>query len=189
VTIFAIVLAAIAGGCGSAPVAAPGDSDIPPWKASASTIAVTAAPDAGGVLSFRNCPTLAEAQAALPSILEGPEANGVPYKSMVLQCSYRLPGFDATGRPAGVGMLVFDAMAEGRATWSWTLEDDWGQPTSVTGVGDEAFATRGTDRWDLWVGVGRFGIHVSHTSRDDLALESLAALARTAVVALARPPR
>jgi hypothetical protein len=141
------------------------------------------------VLSFRNCPTLAEAQTALPSIVEGPEANGVPYKSMVLQCGYRLPGSDASGRPAGVGILVFDAVAEGRSMWTWTLEGDWGPPTVVPGLGDEAFATHGEDRWDVWVGVGRFGIHASHTSRDDLALESLAALARTAVVALARPPR
>jgi hypothetical protein len=186
--VLATSLAAALAGCGATAIPSASD-DTAWWKASASVETVTAAPDAGGVLSYRNCPTLDEARAALPAIVDGPDANGVPFKSMVLQCSYRLPGSDISGRPAGVGLLVFDAVAEGRTAWDWTLDGDSGTPTAIPALGDRGFATHAIDRWDVWVSASRFGIHLSHTSRDDLALDPLAGLARAAVVGLDRPPR
>lgn len=187
--ILATVLVLIAAGCATRPAPGAGDPDIPPWKASASVVVMTAAPDAGGVLSFRNCPTLAEARAAMPSIIDGPDANAVPFKTMVLQCGYGLPGFDVSGRPAGVGVLVFDAMTEGRTAWTWTLQDDWGPTTAIPNLGDRAFATHSKPGWDVWVEAGRFGLHLSHTTRVEIALEPLVALARATVVGLDRPPR
>ena len=162
--------------------------DEAPWKTSGGEV-VTAAPDAGGVLSFRNCPTLDEARAAMSAITGGPDANGVPFKSMVLQCSYSLPGRDAQGRPAGVSILVFDAVAEGRETWDWSLGGEFGSPEPVSDLGESAFVTMHNGEREVWVNAGRFGLHVLGPGPSDLELDQVLALAKHAVEGLGRPPR
>ena len=160
--------------------------DEAPWKTSGG-VAITAAPDAGGILSFRNCPTLAEATAAMPAVMGGPEANAVPYKSMVLQCSYALPGRDAQGNPAGISILIFDAVSEGRASWVWTLGGELGSPAPVSGLGDSAYVTTHDGGRDVWVEAGRFGLHLLGPT--GLESSEVLGLARAAVVGLGRPPR
>lgn len=182
-----MVVAVALVGCGAA--VNPRPSDDAPWKGSASAVTVTPAPDAGGVLSFRNCPTLGEARAAMPAITDGPNANAVPFKTMVLQCRYGLPDRDAQGRPAEIDVLVFDSIEDGRATWRWELERDWGSPTVLPDLGEEAFATHGSGQWDVWVSDGRFGLHLLHTSRHDLGLDQMRALAAATLVGLDRPAR
>ena len=167
----------------------PTPPDEAPWKGSDGGVVVTAAPDAGGVLSFRNCPTLEEARAAIPAISAGPDANAVPFKSMILQCSYALPGRDPEGHPAGVSILVFDAAFEGATTFEWTYDADIGSPTPIDGLGDAASWTAGRGPVEVWVETGRFGLHLLHTSPDGIDVGQLAALARAGVDALARPPR
>jgi hypothetical protein len=162
--------------------------DEAPWKTSGGEV-ITAAPDAGGVLSFRNCPTLDEARAAMPAVTGGPDANGVPFKSMVLQCSYTLPGNDVQGRPAGISILVFDATAEGGETWGWTLGEEFGSPEPVSDLGESAFVTWRNGEREVWVNAGRFGFHVLSPGPSDLQLDQVLALARVAVEGLARPPR
>ena len=129
------------------------------------------------------------ARAAVPAITDGPNANAVPFKTMVLQCRYGLPDPDVHRGSAVIDVLVFDSVEDGRTTWKWELESDWGSPTVLPDLGDEAFATHGSGQWDVWVAHGRFGLHLLHTSHHDLALDPLAALARAAVVGLSRPPR
>lgn len=161
----------------------------PPWKSSDGAVEVTGAPDAGGVLSFRNCPTLDEARAAVPAITEGPDANAVRFKSMVLQCSYGLPGRDVQGRPAGIAILVFDASLDGETTFAWTLDGDEGSPTPIDDLGDSAYWTAGRGSAELWVNAGRFGLHLLNTGVDASSVREIADLARAAVGALERPPR
>ena len=176
----------LAAGC---VVSSPGQSvDEAPWKQMDGE-AITGAPDAGGELSFRNCPTLAEAQDAIPAITGGPDANAVPFKSMVLQCSYALPGRDLEGHVAGISVLVFDARADGADAWAWELDADMGSQTAIPELGDVAVATSRAGRWDVWVSADRFGIHILHTSPADLALGDLTELARRALDALERPAR
>jgi hypothetical protein len=173
-------------GCSGSPV---GPGDEAPWKASDGGVVITAAPDAGGLLSFRNCPTLDEATHAMPSITAGPDANAVPFKSMVLQCSYALPGRDVQQRPAGISILVFDALAEGRPTWEWVVDGDPARRTAIADLGDQAFATNDRGPTEVWVNAGRFGLHLLHTSEADLPVSAMAALARAALDGLQRPPR
>ena len=80
-----LVIAGLLAGCSTS---GPG-ADTPSRKVGASVEVITAAPDAGGPLSYRNCPTLAEAKAAVPGLTSGPDANGVPFKNMILQCGLR----------------------------------------------------------------------------------------------------
>ncbi|HEX5825946.1 MAG TPA: hypothetical protein VFY23_00370 [Candidatus Limnocylindrales bacterium] len=176
----------LAAGCTAA--VAPAD-EAPSWKDVEGGVEITAAPDAGGVLSSRNCPTLEEAHAAVPAIADGPDPNAVPFKSMVLQCSYEVPGIDTEGHPAGVSVLVFDGEAEGRSAFEWTLDPDMGSPTPIEGLGDAAWWTAGRGGVEVWVNDGRFGLHLLHTSGDALGVEELAALGRASVAALERPPR
>jgi hypothetical protein len=184
-----LVLAATCAQLAACTVAAPGPVDDAPWKGSGDVEVITAAPDAGGVLSFRNCPTLAEARGAMPAITAGPEANAVPFKTMVLQCSYTLPGRDVQGSASGISILVFDAEADGRTAWVWDPDADAGSRTAIPDLGDRAFATAGRGRLELWVDAGRFGLHLLHTSQDELPLEEMNALARAALTGSERPAR
>jgi hypothetical protein len=167
-------------------VASPPAGDEAPWKTSGGEV-ITAAPDAGGVLSFRNCPTLAEATTAMPAITGGPDANAVPFKSMVLQCSYTLPGSDEQGRPAGISILIFDAHYEGQDAWVWDLGGELGSPEPGSDLGDEAFVTmRGGER-EVWVNAERFGLHLLGPTTLDL--DEVLGLARLAVAGLERRAR
>lgn len=148
---------------------------------------ITAAPDAGGVLSFRNCPTLAEATAAMPAITGGPDANGVAFKSMVLQCSYTVPGRDVRGNELGMTILVFDAAFESLAVWHWQVGSEFGERAPVAGLGDTAFLTVGDGERHVWVDAGRFGLHLMGSSQ--LVEAEVVALAKAAVEGLKRPPR
>jgi hypothetical protein len=165
---------------------------MPPWKDGGSVEIITAAPDAGGPLSFRNCPTLAEARVAVPVLVAGPDANGVPFKTMVLQCIYTLDGTGVAGGPASVDILVFDASADGRGLQMWdTVRSDPGfpNPTDIPGLADVAFATGTSGHNDLWVVQGGFGFHMYHNRRAEVPLDQLVALARAMLTGLTRAPR
>lgn len=162
----------------------------PPWKVGASALTITAAPDAGGPLSFRNCSTLEAAAAALPGIVSGPDANAVPFKTMVLQCSYNLAELDVQRRPAGVGILVFDASSEGTRLWDSVLADPaFPSATDVPDLGDRSFATGSPGHQELWVVEGSYGFHMSQTRQGPIPLDQMVALAREMLVAVKRPPR
>ena len=166
------------------------EESTPSWKVGASGVAITAAPDAGGALSFRNCPTLGAAAMAVPLLVSGPEANAVPFKTMVLQCGYQLAELDVQLRPAGIGILVFDASIEGTTMWDPVIGDP-AHPdvTDVSGLGDRAFATGAAGHQDLYVVEGSYGLHLSHTRQGPIPLEQIVALARETLDALKRPPR
>ncbi len=184
---FVLVIGGSLVGCTS--MSGPAD-DIPSWKVGASAQVITAAPDAGGLLSYRNCPTLAEAKAAVPGLTSGPDANGVPFKTMILQCSYGMDERDIQGRPAGVGILVFDASAEGVHLWDSVRTDpDRANATDIPGLADVAFATGTTGHQDVWVVQGPFGFHMDHTRRGEIPIDEMVALARSMLTGLARPPR
>lgn len=150
---------------------------------------VTAAPDAGGALSFRNCPTLDEARAAVPLVVSGPDANAVPYKTMVLQCSYAMNERDVQGRPAGIGILVFDTSAEGDRWDSVRTDPGFPNPTDVPGLAEVAFATGEPGHYDLWVVQGGYSFHMSHTRPGGIELAQMVALGRAMLTGLGRPPR
>jgi hypothetical protein len=183
-----VVIGGLLAGCGllsSNPAA-----DTPPWKDSASAEVVTPAPDAGGPLSFRNCPTLAEARAAVPDLTRGPDANAVPFKTMILQCGYAMDERDVQGRPAGIGILIFDASVEGVHLWDSARTDpNFANPIDIPGLAEVAFATGTTGHDDLWVVQRPYGFHMSHTRRGEIPVDQLVALARSMLTGLARPPR
>ena len=165
-------------------------NDTPSWKVDASVEVVTAAPDAGGPLSFRNCPTLPEARAAVPVLTSGPDANGVRFKTMVLQCSYGMDDRDVQGRPAGIGILVFDAAGEGVHLWDSVRTDPgFPNPTDIPGFADVAFSTGTPGHVDIWVVDGSYGFHMGHTRRSEIPDDQMVALARSMLTGLTRPPR
>lgn len=185
---FALIIGGVMAGCGS--LASTPVVDTPSWKAGASEEVITAAPDAGGPLSFRNCPTLAEARAAVPDLTNGPDANAVPFKTMVLQCSYAMDERDIQGRPAGIGILVFDASAEGVHLWDSVRTDShFANATDIPGLAEIAFVTRTSGHSDLWVVQGPYGFHMSHTRQGEIPVQQMVALARSMLAGLARPPR
>jgi hypothetical protein len=151
---------------------------------------ITAAPDAGGPLSYRNCPTLAEAKAAMPALVGGPDANAVPFKTMVLQCTYTISELDASGRSAGIGILIFDASAEGNHLWDSVRTDpSFPNATDIPGLAHVAFATGVSGHNDVWVVQGGFGFHMSHTRQSGIPLDQMVALARAMLTGLERAPR
>jgi ABC-type amino acid transport substrate-binding protein len=153
-------------------------------------VIITAAPGAGGPLSYRNCPTLAEAKAAIPALVGGPDANAVPFKMMVLQCVYTINELDVPGRPAGIDILIFDASAEGNQLWD-SVRTDPGFPNAndIPGLSDVAFATGTSGQNDVWVVQGGYGFHMSHTRQTGIPLDQMVALARAMLTGLERAPR
>ena len=156
---------AVAVGCaGCARLESQPADDIPSWKIDASAEVITAAPDAGGPLSFRNCPTLDEARAAVPVLVGGPDANAVPFKTMVLQCGYSIERARRQGRPAGIWILVFDASVEGAHLWDSVRTDPaFPNATEIPALADVAFATGTSGHNDVWVVEGSYGFHMYHT--------------------------
>ena len=148
-------------------------------------VVVTAAPDAGGPLNFENCPTLAEAAAAVPAVAGGPEANAVPFKTMVLQCSYRISELNVSGGDVTIAILVFDASAEGLHLWD-TARSDFPNARDIPGVAEVAFTTGDPGHEDLWVVQGTYGFHMFHTRPSGIPLEQSTALARAMLTALSR---
>ena len=185
-SIASIALVVLLTACSTGPT----DSDVAPWKSGDHGVSITAAPDAGGRLSYRNCPTLDEAKAAIPVLVSGPDANAVPYKTMVLQCSYGIAERDIQGRPAGASILVFDATAEGLALWE-SVRTEPGQTgvVDLPGLGDRSFATGPPGQHELWVVRGDLGFHARHTRREGIPLDQMTALARSMLAGLDRPPR
>lgn len=184
-----LIIGSLASGCGAISSGSEKD-DTPPWKDGTSGELITAAPDAGGPLSFRNCPTLAEARAAVPALTSGPDANGVPFKTMVLQCTYDTDERDLQGRAAGIGILVFDASAEGIHLWDSVRGDPtFPNATDIPGVAEVAFATGTSGYDDIWVVQGGYGFHMLHTRRGGFPADQMVALARAMVAGLGRPPR
>jgi hypothetical protein len=167
-------------------------AETPSWDFGASgVVIITAAPDAGGPpLSYRNCPTLAEAKAAMPALVGGPDANAVPFKMMVLQCIYTINELDVPGRPAGIDILIFDASAEGNQLWD-SVRTDPGFPnaTDIPGLADVAFATGASGHNDVWVVQGGYGFHMYHTRQNGIPLDQMVALARAMLTGLGRAPR
>lgn len=182
-------LAALTGTLLLTAACAPAAPDDAPWKGSGSVTVVTAAPDAGGPLSFRNCPTLEEARAAVPIIVSGPDANAVPFKTMLLQCGYTLPGTAIEGS-TGIWILVFDASAEGVELWASARSDPaFPNATDIAGLGDRSFSTGTPGQHDLWVVGGNYGFHMYHSRREGVPLDAMSALARAMLTGLERPPR
>lgn len=170
------------------PVGGPGEEAT--WKAAGSVTVTTAAPDAGGALTFRNCPTNDEARAAVPGVASGPDANAVPFKTMVLQCTYGMQEPDVQGRPSVLSILVFDASVEGIALWDTTRGDPaFPNPVDLPGLGDRSFATGKPGQYDLWVVQGVYGFHMFHTRQQGVALDQMTSLARAMLAGLVRPPR
>jgi hypothetical protein len=185
----AVVVGGLLAGCASVSPNSAGDTP-PPWKSGTSLEVVTAAPDAGGPLSFRNCPTLAEARAAVPVLTNGPDANAVPFKTMILQCSYGIGESDVQGRQAGIGILVFDVSAEGDHLWDSVRSDPgFPNPTDLPGLAEVAFATGTAGHNDVWVIQPPYGFHMSHTRQGRIPVDQMVALARATLTSLARPPR
>jgi hypothetical protein len=175
-------------------------AEAPSWDFGASgVVIITAAPDAGGPLSYRNCPTLAEAQAAMPALVGGPEANAVPFKTMVLQCLYTINELDVQSRPAGLDILIFDAFpgpefgdrgARGNQLWDSVRTDPgFANATDIPGLADVAFATGTSGHNDVWVVQGGYGFHMYHTRQSGIPLDQMVALARAMLAGLGKAPR
>ncbi len=133
------------------------------------------------------CPTLAEAKVAVPSITRGPDANDSPFKNMVLQCTYVLPGLDLQFHPNGIGILVFDATAEGKTLWNNVRTDpSFPNATDIPGLGEVGFrtGTPGHKDLDLWVVQGGYGFHM--LGADGISLDQMVALARAMLAGLDR---
>jgi hypothetical protein len=176
---------------GCAGVLPPPSPEMAPWSTGAGVVIVTSAPDAGGPLSYRNCPTLAEARAAIPALAQGPDANAVPFKTMVLQCIYSMNEPDIQGRPAGVDILVFDASADGSGDHLWDsvrTDPGFSNPTDVPGLAEIAFATGTAGSHEMWIVQGRYGLHI-YTPQGGIPLDQMVALARAMLAGLARAPR
>lgn len=186
-----IALLAVGGfvaGCVSLPPK-PAD-DVPPWKVGASGEVSTAAPDAGGPLSFRNCPTLAEASAAIPVLVAGPDANAVPYKTTMLTCSYGLDELDMEGHRATVLVSVLDASVEGPRMWDRIRTDPaFPNATDLPDLADVAFTTGTSGHHDVWVVEGDHGVHIRHDRVGDIPLDQMVTLARAVLDGLDRAPR
>jgi hypothetical protein len=184
-----VVIGGLAAGCGLLS-SSPADANLPS-KEDASAELITAAPDAGGPLSFRNCPTLAEARAAMPTLVQGPDANAVPFKTMVLQCVYSMTEPFLPGQPAGVDILVFDASADGSGNHLWDsvrTDPDFPNATDVPGLAEFAFTTGTPGQYDLWVVKGRYGFHM-YSRQGGISTDQMVALARAMLAGLGRPPR
>ena len=183
-----LTVVALLSGCSSQRPQAADDSA--PWKVGASVVVITAAPDAGGALSYRNCPTLPEASAAVPGLVWGPDANAVPFKTMILQCSYGTTERDVQGHWAGIDILVFDASAEGTHLWDSVRSDPgFPNPTDIPGLAEVAFTTGLPGHYDLWVVQGGYGFHMSHLRPSGIPVDQMVALARAMLTGLGREPR
>jgi hypothetical protein len=179
-----IVIGGLPAGCAHLS-SSPADANLPSNDGASAEI-VTAAPDAGGPLSSLNCPTLAEAQAAVPALVQGPDANAVSFKTMVLQCVYSM-----TEPAEGVDILVFDASADGSGNHLWdSVRTDPGFPnaTDVAGLAEVAFTTGTPGHNDLWVVQGRYGFHM-YSRQGAILADQMVALARAMLEGLGRPPR
>ena len=176
----ALVVAAILllAGCG-----APSNETPPPWKESAPPVLESERPvpaaDASGVVP--GCPvTLAEARAAVPDLVSGPEV-GIAAKNVTEDCTFLFPERDLLGRPVGVGILVFDAQGEGSHMWDSVRTDpNFPNVTDVAGLGDAAFVTGTAHPTDLFAVQGQVALHISTLRPQGLTVEQLTALARSA---------
>jgi hypothetical protein len=183
----AVLALALAGCAASTPT-----DETAPWKDDGSVEFITDAPDAGGALSFRNCPTFAEAQAAVPDLIEGPYANAVPFKTVVLQCIYTIEGTGVEGGPATIDIMIFDAAADGRGLQLWNearTDSANPDPTDIPGLADVAFSTGSSGHNDVWVVQGGYGFHLSHSRQAEVPLDQLVALSRSMLTGLTRAPR
>ena len=165
----------------------PQDPNDAPWKTGGSTVVETQS--ANGPLAPA-CPTLAEARTAVPALVKGPDINTTVFKNMVLQCGYEFADNDVQGRPAGIGILVFDASAEGKTMWDSVKTDpSWGAIVDIPSLGDVAdvaFASGTSGHNDGWVVKGTYAFHMSHLRQSGVPLDQLVALARAMLAGLAR---
>jgi hypothetical protein len=160
------------------------------WKDQGAGVSIGAAPDAGGPLSAANCPTLDEANAAVPEIDGVGELNAVPFKNMILQCSYTTRGLDRSGHRAGVGILVFDTEGLGRDMWAGVrTEPDRPDLVEIPELDAAAFATGEPGHEAVWVATDEWALHMSNTATGGVPLDQMTALARATLAALQRPPR
>lgn len=177
------VIVAMLAGCVTSP--APIPTDPPATPETTPGDGVTPVP-AGGSLAAA-CPTLAEAKAAIPDLVAGPDINTEPFKTMVLQCNYWFDDLDVQGRKAGVGILVFDASAEGSHLWDSARTDPaFPNATDIPGLAEVAFSTGTPGHNDVWVVQGRYGFHMSHLRKGGVPLDGMVALARAMVAGLSR---
>lgn len=131
--------------------------------------------------SAAGCPiTFAEAQAAIPSLVSGPEIN-LPFKNVTASCTFATAQMDVQGRPAGFGILVFDAQGTGSHMWDSARSDpNFPNMTAVPGLGDDAFVTGTPHFTDLFAVQGQVALHISTLLPDGLTVEQFSALARSA---------
>jgi hypothetical protein len=132
------------------------------------------------------CPiTLAEAKAAVPQVVSGPDI-GQPAKNVTADCSYATTESDVQGRPAGVLILVFDAQGAGTHMWDSARSDpNFPNATAVSGVGDDAFVTGAPHVTDLFAVQGQVALHILTTLPNGLTVEQFTALAKAAFARLA----
>jgi hypothetical protein len=142
-------------------------------------------PEGGGSEAASGCPiTLAEAKAAVPGIVSGPDI-GQPFKNVTADCGFATTELDAGGRPASVLVLVFDAQGAGTHMWDSARSDpNFPNATAVPGVGDDAFVTGAQHFTDLFAVRGQVALHLSTTLRNGLTVEQFAALAKAAFAGL-----
>jgi hypothetical protein len=176
------LIAAVAA-CGS--TAGPIPTDPPATPVAAAPADITPVPGDGSLAGA--CPSLEQAKAAVPVLVSGPEVNTEPFKTMVLQCNYGLDGPDVQGRQAGIGILVFDASAEGPQLWASVRTDpSFPNATDIPDLAEVAFATGKPGYNDIWVVQGRYGFHMSHLRQGGIPLDQMVALARAMVAGLGR---
>jgi hypothetical protein len=152
-----------------------------------SAVAGTTAPGATSELLPTNCPTLPEARAAVPNLVNGPNADAVPIRTIILQCTYTMPEVDAHGDPAEILILVYDASVDGTHFWDLPRDDPgFPNPTDIPGLAQVAFATGASGQYELWVVQGRYGFHVGQSRIGGVPLDQMVAMARAMLVGLAR---
>lgn len=170
-------------GCGT--TAGPIPTDPPATPEGTPPAEITPVPADGSLANA--CPSLEQAKAAVPALVSGPDVNTEPFKTMVLQCGYGTNELDVQGRQAGIGILVFDASAEGVHLWDSSRTDPgFPNPTDVPDLAEVAFVTGMPGHYDLWVVQGKYGFHMSHLVQSGIPLDQMVALGRAMVAGLGR---
>ena len=177
------VAAAVLAGCGATSNTSPTEPPANPEPTQGDSITPVPAEWSLG----NACPTLDQAKAAIPVVVSGPEVNTEPFKTMVLQCNYGMDELDVSGRQAGIGILVFDASAEGVQLWGSVRTDPgFPNPVDIPDLAEVAFATGTPDHNDIWVVQGPYGFHMSHLRQGGIPLDQMVALAKAMVAGLSR---
>ena len=139
----------------------------------------------GSAVVVEGCPiTLAEAHAAVPALIRGPDI-GQPSKNVTEDCMFFSADTDSQGHPAAVGILVFDARGAGVHMWDSARRDpSFPNATTVPGLGDDAFVTGAPRPTDLFAVQGQIALHIADLLPGGVTVEQFAQLARAAFARL-----